>query len=106
MTDDSGVRAVIYVLKEDPDCAVFDRDIHGKEAQHLGTWDEYAPAGLVVAKDATFAHDSYEVDDDILMEVDDHVLMLPKGERLNACQVMAGDGLGLGVTVVPLPRPE
>ena len=74
------------------------------EARHLGTWDEYTPAGLVVAKDATFAHDSNEVDDDILMEGDDHVLMLPKGERLNACQVMAGDGLGLGVTVVPLPR--
>ena len=98
MTDNSGVRAVIYVLKTDPDFAVFDRDVHGKEAQHFGTWDEYTPVSLVVAKDATFVPN--------LHEVDDHVLMLPKGERLNACQVMKGDGLGLGVTVVPLPRPE
>ena len=30
MTD---VRAVIYVLKTDPDFAVFDRDVHGKEAE-------------------------------------------------------------------------
>ena len=106
MTDNSGVRAVIYVLKTDPDFAVFDRDVHGKEAQHFGTWDEYTPAGLVVAKDATFAHDSYEVDDDVLVEVDDPVLMLPKGERLNACQVMAGDGVELGVTVLKLPGRE
>ena len=33
MTD---VRAVIYVLKVDPDFAAFDRDV-----QHFGTWDEY-----------------------------------------------------------------
>ena len=39
MTDDSGVRAIIYELKEDPNFAVFDRDMHGEEA----LWDEYTP---------------------------------------------------------------
>ena len=92
MTDD-GERAVIYVLKVDPDFAAFDRDV-----QHFGTWDEYTPVSLVIAKDATFAPD--------VSKGHGHVLLLPKGERLNACQVMAGDGLELGVTVVPLPRPE
>ena len=98
MTDDSGVRAVIYVLKEDPDFAVFDRDMHSMEARHLGTWDEFTPAGLVVAKDATFAPD--------ISKGHGHVLLLPKGERLNACQVMAGDGVELGVTVLKLPGRE
>ena len=62
MTD---VRAVIYVLKVDPDFAAFDRDV-----QHFGTWDEYTPVGLVVAKAAAFfaiAHDG-----------DNHVLLMPK----------------------------
>ena len=35
MTD---VRAVIYVLKVDPNFATFDRDV-----ARLGTWDEYTP---------------------------------------------------------------
>ena len=86
---------IVYVLKADPDFAVFDRD-DGKEAQHLGTWDEFTPAGLVVAKDAAFfaiAHDG-----------DNHVLLMPKGERLTARQVMAGDGDELGRTVIMLPR--
>ena len=98
MTDDSGVRAVIYVLKTDLDFAVFDRDVHSMEARHLGTWDEYTPAGLVVAKDATFAPD--------ISKGHGHVLRLPRGDDpLNACQVMAGDGVMHGVTVGPLmPR--
>ena len=90
MTD---VRAVIYVLKVDPDFATFDRDV-----ARLGTWDEYTPAGFVVAKDATFAPDNISTGDGR------HVLLLPlpRGERLNACQVMSGDGVGLGVTVSKL----
>ena len=91
MTNDSGVRAVIYCLKADLDFAAFDRDVHSMEARHLGTWAEFTPAGFVVAEDGALS-----------AEGDDHVLLMPTGEKLTARQVMAGDGVGLGVTVLRL----
>ena len=91
MTDDSGVRAIIYVQKADPDFAVFDCDVD--EVRQSYTWDEFTPAGLVVAKDAAFA---------LIAGSGVHVLLIPTGERLNAQEVMAGDGVKLGVTFLKL----
>ena len=94
MTNDSGVRAIIYVLEANHDFAVFDRDVSGMEAQHLGSWSEFTPVGLVVAKDAVLFAQTAS---------DDHMLLLPTGERLNARQVLSDDGIGRGVTVIKLP---
>ena len=91
MTDENEVRAIIYVHKADPDFEAFDRDVD--EVRTIGTWDEFTPAGLVVAKDAAFAGSASGV----------HVLLIPSGEQLNAHEVMAGDGVKLGVTFLKLP---
>ena len=93
MTNDSGVRAIIYVLEANHDFAVFDRDVSGMEAQHLGSWSEFTPAGLVMAKDAVLLAETAG---------DDHMLQLRTGERLNARQVLSDDGIGRGVTVMKM----